>query len=50
MTAQGTLSGPRALTIAGLVVGAIGIGILWASGVEFPFAIPPGIVILVVGA
>ncbi len=37
-------------TIAGLVVGAAGIAILWAAGVEFPFAIPPGIVILVAGA
>ncbi|MQA79533.1 MAG: hypothetical protein GEV10_13830 [Streptosporangiales bacterium] len=40
----------RVTTIAGLVVGAIGIAILWASGVEFPFAVPPGLVILVAGA
>jgi hypothetical protein len=40
----------RSLTIVGLVVGAIGIGILWASGVEFPIYPPPGIVILGVGA
>jgi len=38
------------MTMAGLVVGAIGIAILWASGVEFPFYPPPGIVILVAGA
>jgi hypothetical protein len=40
----------RTWTIAGLVLGAIGIGILWAAGVEFPVAIPPGAVILLVGA
>jgi len=50
MTVQRTLSGERALTVAGLVVGAAGIAILWASGVEFPVAIPPGLVILLVGA
>jgi hypothetical protein len=38
------------VTVAGLVVGADGIAILWASGVEFPVAIPPGLVILLVGA
>jgi len=37
-------------TVLGLVVGAVGIAILWASGVEFPFAIPPGLVILLTGA
>lgn len=50
MKTQSSLSGARAVTVAGLVVGAIGIAILWASGVEFPFAIPPGIVILLAGA
>ena len=35
---------------AGLAVGAFGIALLWAGGVEFPVAIPPGIVILAVGA
>jgi hypothetical protein len=40
----------RTLTIVGLVVGAIGIGVLWASGVEFPIYPPPGILILGVGA
>jgi hypothetical protein len=42
-------SRPRAATIAGLVVGALGIAILWASGVEFPIYPPPGIVILLAG-
>ncbi len=50
MTVQRTLSGERAVTVAGLVVGAAGIAVLWASGVEFPVAIPPGLVILLVGA
>jgi hypothetical protein len=47
---QRSLSTPRAATVAGLVVGALGIVILWASGVAFPFVIPPGIVILLIGA
>jgi hypothetical protein len=34
----------------GLVTGALGIAILWASGVEFPIYPPPGIVILLAGA
>ena len=50
MSLQRILSGQRALTVVGLVVGAAGIAILWASGVEFPVAIPPGLVILLVGA
>jgi hypothetical protein len=50
MSAQSTWSGPRAATVVGLVVGALGIGILWASGVEFPIYPPPGIVILLAGA
>jgi hypothetical protein len=40
----------REWTIAGLVIGAAGIGILWAAGVEFPVAVPPGMVILLAGA
>jgi len=36
--------------VLGLVVGAVGIAILWASGVEFPLAIPPGLVILLTGS
>src|SRR5918996_6238096 len=44
------LSGERAVTVVGLVARGAGITILWASGVEFPVAIPPGLVILLVGA
>ena len=50
MDAHRSLSGPRALTVAGLVVGSVGIAVLWASGVVFPIYPPPGIVILLVGA
>jgi hypothetical protein len=50
MNAKGSSLGPRTATIVGLVVGAFGIAILWASGVEFPFYPPPGIIILVAGA
>jgi len=42
-------SGPLAATMVGLVVGALGIAILWAAGVEFPFYPPPEIIILVAG-
>src|ERR671917_2896598 len=44
------LSGERAVTVVGLVAGGAGIAVLWASGFEFPVAIPPGLVILLVGA
>ncbi|HEV8653238.1 MAG TPA: hypothetical protein VG276_28555 [Actinomycetes bacterium] len=50
MNAQSTLSGPRTATVVGLVAGALGIAILWASGVKFPVYPPPGIVILLAGA
>jgi hypothetical protein len=40
----------RAATVAGQIVGAAGIAILWAAGLAFPFAVPPGIVILLAGA
>ena len=50
MNAQRSLSGPRALTVLGLVVGAVGIAILWAAGVSFPIYPPPGIIILLAGA
>ena len=50
MNGQSRWSGPRAATVAGLVVGAVGIAVLWASGVEFPIYPPPGIVILLAGA
>jgi hypothetical protein len=50
MHAQRSVSGPRAVTVGGLVVGALGIAILWAAGVAFPIYPPPGIVILLAGA
>jgi len=40
----------RMVTVGGLVLGACGIAVLWASGVEFPVAVPPGMVILLAGA
>jgi hypothetical protein len=50
MRASRAVSAPWVATIAGLVVGAAGIAVLWASGVEFPIYPPPGIVILLAGA
>lgn len=50
MIGRGAFSWARAATLAGLLIGAAGIGILWASGVVFPVYPPPGIVILLVGA
>lgn len=38
------------LTIAGMIVGAVGIALLWAGGIAFPFYPPPGILILTAGA
>jgi hypothetical protein len=40
----------RTVLVGGLLVGALGIAILWAAGVDFPVAVPPGLVILVAGA
>lgn len=40
----------RGLTVGGLTTGAAGIALLWASGVEFPFYPPPGLLILASGA
>ena len=40
----------RILLVAALVLGAAGIAILWAAGVEFPVAVPPGLVILLAAA
>jgi hypothetical protein len=39
----------RTVLVGGLLVGALGIAILWAAGVDFPIAVPPGLVILLVG-
>jgi hypothetical protein len=50
MNAASSSFGPRAATVVGLLVGAIGIAILWATGVEFPVYPPPGIVILAAGS
>jgi cyanate permease len=51
MTARRSLSGPRAVTVAGLLAGALGISLLWASGrIEWPVYPPPGIVNLLLGA
>jgi hypothetical protein len=50
MNAQRAWSEPRTATVGGLVVGAMGIAILWASGVDFPIYPPPGIPILLAGA
>lgn len=43
-------SGPRGITIAGLLIGAVGISVLWAAGQDFPIYPPPGILILLAGA
>jgi hypothetical protein len=37
------------MTVAGLVVGALGIAFLWAAGVSFPTYPPPGLGILLAG-
>jgi hypothetical protein len=50
MSTQKPRFGPWATTVAGLLIGAGGIAILWASGVEFPIYPPPGIIILLAGA
>jgi hypothetical protein len=50
MNGQSRWSGPRAATVVGLAVGAVGIAVLWAAGVEFPIYPPPGILILLAGA
>jgi hypothetical protein len=49
MNSQKSWPASRTATIVGLGVGAVGIGILWASGVEFPIYPPPGIIILLLG-
>jgi hypothetical protein len=42
-------STPYRITLAGLLIGAIGILILWVSGADMP-AVPPGIILLVLAA
>jgi hypothetical protein len=49
MNPQRSLPRSQAVTLLGLVVGALGIAILWTSGVEFPIYPPPGIIILLAG-
>ena len=44
------MNGSRIITIAGLLAGVVGIGVLWASGIVFPFYPPPGMLILTAGA
>ena len=43
------MSTSRLLTLAGLVAGAVGIAILWGSGITFPVYPPPGIILLLAG-
>jgi hypothetical protein len=50
MSARTLWSASRVATIVGLVVGAAGIAILWATGQDFPIYPPPGIIILLAGA
>jgi hypothetical protein len=40
---------PRLMTALGLAVGAVGVGLLWAAGLAFPFYPPPGMLILTAG-
>jgi hypothetical protein len=42
--------GTRMTVLAGLLLGAAGIAVLWAGGVDFPVAVPPGMLILLAGA
>jgi hypothetical protein len=42
-------STPYRVTLAGLLIGAIGILILWVSGADMP-AVPPGIILLLAAA
>ncbi len=50
MTGMPPTTTARRLTAWGLATGAAGIATLWASGVEFPFYPPPGLLILASGA
>lgn len=42
--------GSRTTLVSGLVLGSAGIALLWAGGVDFPVAVPPGLLILLAGA
>lgn len=42
--------GTRKAVVAGLLLGSAGIALLWAGGVDFPVAVPPGMLILLAGA
>jgi len=50
MSARRSSSTARVVTVLGLAVGALGIAVLWISGIEFPVYPPPGILILLAGA
>lgn len=50
MTSTRKPSGARAATVTGLVIGAVGIGLLWLGGIEFPIYPPPGDILLLGGA
>jgi hypothetical protein len=41
---------PEAAAVTGLVLSASGIGVLWVSGIEFPFYPPPGMLLMLTGA
>jgi hypothetical protein len=49
MNVKTSWSWPRAATVIGLLVGALGISVLWWSRVAFPIYPPPGIIILLAG-
>jgi len=49
MNVKTSWSWPRAAPVVGLLVGALGISILWWSGIAFPIYPPPGIIILLAG-
>src|SRR3954451_19927702 len=39
----------KKITVVGLLLGVVGISVLWAAGQEFPIYPPPGIIILGAG-
>jgi hypothetical protein len=50
MNAKSPWTRPEIAAVTGLLVSAAGIATLWASGIEFPFYPPPGIIMLGTGA